>query len=419
MGLNQHLAAGTRPAPENRTQWYSIKNAAKSDEGPAELLIYDEIDSWFGVSAELLARDIAALDSERELTVRLNSPGGNIFDGIAILNAIRGHKGKVTTIVDGLAASAASFIAMGGDEVVMNRNAEMMIHKGHGIVIGEADDMRKQADLIDRLNENIAGIYAEKAGGTAEEWLATMGAETWYSAKEAVEAGLADRVIEPPKGGDDGGKNAKNRFDLSIFNHAGRSNAPAPRMPQAHNRTPQPVEAEAPNGKEPTVATLSESDLQKLGLDADADEAAISAKIAELTAPVEQAPPAEPSIDEATKVAAKFGMTVVNTAQYDQMAATVADLSARRDAAIQAENEAAITNALTTGRIDLKSADTWRGELAKNRESTMALLATLPENKAVPVDEIGHGVSREDQPENVEMAGVFAQVTGHTYGKDA
>ena len=181
------------------------------------MLIYDEIDSWFGVSAEALAREIAALDDNRELHVRINSPGGNVFDGVAILNALRGHPGKVTVIVDSLAASAASFIAMGGDEVVMNRDAEMMIHKASGLVVGGADDMRQQADLIDRLNDKMANIYAERAGGTVEDWLAMMASETWYSADEAVEAGLADRVENVTADREQ----AAAKFDLSIFAHAG------------------------------------------------------------------------------------------------------------------------------------------------------------------------------------------------------
>lgn len=162
---------------------------------------------------------------------------------------------------------------------------------------------------------------------------------------------------------------------------------------------------------------LSESALQKLGLDADADEDAINEAITNLP-DTEQAPP-DVTIEEAAKVAAKFGQKLVNTAQYDQLVATVADLSARRDAQVQADNEAAVTDALASGRIDAKSADTWRAELAKNRDGTLALLATLPANKAVPVDEIGHGVSREDTTQDAEMATVFSQITGKTFGKDA
>ena len=402
---------------EHGRRWYEIRNAAESDTGPAELLIYDEIDSWFGVAPEQLVKDLARVDAEREVVVRINSPGGYIYDGITILNALRGRQGKVTVVVDGLAASAASFIAMAGDEVVMNRNAEMMIHNGHGLVVGGFEDMRKMADNLERLNRNIASIYAEKAGGTVEDWLAVMAAETWYTADEAVEAGLADRVEESPQRDAAAAAKTKARAKaLAVFHYPGRQAAPAPRI-AARAQTPQPVEAEATQRKEPIVASLNESALQKLGLDAEADEAAVEAAIDALTS--EPTPPVEPTIDEAAKVAAKFGMSMVNTAKYDQMAAAVAQLESDRAERIKAEDEAAIKNALGTGRISAASADTWRGELAKNREGTLALLNTLPANSAVPVFETGHGVSREDQPEDVEKAGVFAQITGHAYGKDA
>ncbi|SBS73790.1 Gp4 [uncultured Mycobacterium sp.] len=364
------------------------------------------------VTSTTIADELAAIDGTPDLTVRINSRGGDAFDGVAILNVLRGYGGRVTTIVDGLAASAASFIAMAGAEIVMNRNSEMMIHNGHALAVGGADDMRKVADNLERVNANIASIYAERAGGSVEDWRALMADETWFTAEEAVAAGLADRV-ESIKGHD--ANKVKAFFDLSIFNHAGRSHAPAPRIPQAHTETPRNPEAE--KGKEATMATLSESALQKLGLDADADEDAINEAIEKFAAPEPTEAP-EPTIEEAAKVAAKFGQKLVNVAQFDQMAASVADLEARRDAAVKAENETAITNALSTGRIDAASADTWRAELGKNREGTLALLNTLPANKAVPVDEIGHGVHREENLD-AEMSTVYAQVTGKTYGKDA
>lgn len=394
-----------------KQSWYQIRNAAADSDGPAEILIYDEIDSWFGVAAEQLARDISALDAARELTVRINSPGGNVYDGVAILNSLRGHPGKVTVVIDGLAASAASVIAMGGDEIVMNRNSELMVHNGHGIAIGGREDMIKMADRLEAVNANLATIYAEKAGGTADEWRAVMAAETWYTAEEAVAAGLADRVEKQ----DDDARAVAAKFDLTTFAHAGRSAAPAPRFPQAHTVTPRNPEAE--KGKEPIVA-LSESALQKLGLDAEADETAINEAIEKIVAP-EPEPAAEPTIEQAAQIAAKFGQKLVNVANYDQMAATVADLQARNEATIKAENETAVTNALTSGRIDAASADTWRAELDKNRDGTLALLGTLPANKAVPVDEIGHGVSREDNVQDAEMATVAARITGKTFGKDA
>ncbi|WDW19909.1 capsid maturation protease [Mycobacterium phage LOCV5] len=403
-------ADGGKPAEP----WYRIQNKA-DDDTVAQVDIYDEIDWYWGVTAKNFRNELKALpDSVDTIELHINSPGGDVYEAIAIMNSLRQHKARVVTTVDGYAASSAGFIAVGAsDELIIAENSELMAHLPWAFMVGDAHDMRKMADDLERIGRNIASIFAARAGGSVDEWIDVLTAETWWSAQEAVDAGIADKVLAAPKR--DAKNAARNRFDLSVFNHAGRSQAPAPRIPQAHNRTPQPVEAEASEREEPTVGTLSESALQKLGLDADADDNAIEAAVAALAEKAEQAGSGsapEPSIEEATQIAAKFGMTVVNREAYDKMAATVADLSAAREQQIAAENEAAIQAALSDGRISLKVADTWRDELAKNRESTLALLNTLPRNSAVPVDEIGHGVTRDDAPEDAEKSGVFALITG-------
>ncbi|HUM06406.1 MAG TPA: head maturation protease, ClpP-related [Terriglobales bacterium] len=192
------------------------------DQSTTELFIYDEIGYW-GVTADDLVSELKNVHSDN-LTVRINSPGGDVFDGIAILNALRSYDGTVTTIVDGLAASAASFIFQAGAERVVMNNSEIMIHAASGLVIGNATDMRRMAESLDRVTSNIASVYAERAGGDVNSWLAAMDEETWYSADEAVSAGLADRV-EGRKS-----KEPENTFDLSIFAHRGRANAPAPQI---------------------------------------------------------------------------------------------------------------------------------------------------------------------------------------------
>ena len=390
---------------QNSQPWYQIRNAAEGATGPAEVLIYDEINSWFGVSAEALAREIGALDDSRELNVRINSPGGNVFDGVAILNALRGHPGKVTVIVDSLAASAASFIAMGGDEIVMNRDAEMMIHKASGLVVGGADEMRQQAELIDRLNVKMAGIYADRAGGTSDDWLAIMAAETWYSADEAVEAGLADRVETVAADREQ----VAAKFDLSIFSHAGRSNAPTPRIPQAHNRTSVGTPAEAEKKEEPVMATLSESALQKLGLDADADEAAIDAKIDELTAEGE---PVEPTLDEALKVAAKAGLaTNITTEALAGLQAQAAEGAEARAQQIRESDERIVDAAITEGKIAPARRDHHLQALAADREGHTAVLAGLQPG-LVPLAEKGHGVTADITNED---DAIYASL----FGKDA
>ncbi len=174
--------------------WYKMQSQTAT--APAEILIYDEI-GWYGFTATNFVNDLKKIEGD-EIVVRLNSPGGDVYDGVAILNALRGHKARITTVVDGLAASAASFIAMAGDEIVMSRNSELMIHDAWGMSVGNATELHKMADDLDRISNNIASIYAERAGGTPAEWRAVMQSETWYSAQEAVDAGLADRVVVKP-----------------------------------------------------------------------------------------------------------------------------------------------------------------------------------------------------------------------------
>lgn len=172
------------------------------------------------------------------------------------------------------------------------------------------------------------------------------------------------------------------------------------------------------------MATLSESALQKLGLDADADEAAIDEAVEKLTVTpdVGGAAPdvaAEPTIEQAAAIAAKFGQKLVDAAGHDQLVATVASLAARHEAEVANESESVIRDAVKSGRISPATADTWRDEIKKNPTGTKALIATLPENAALPVGEYGHGVDSEGSAVDAEMAGVYARLTGTQYGKDA
>lgn len=223
----------TRITARGPRDWYRIENAAKATE--ADVWIYDEIGYW-GTTADAFAREVAALDVSA-INLHLNTPGGSVFDGVAIHNTLRSHRAAVHVTIDGVAASIGSVIAMAGDTVTMGRGTEMMIHNPSGIVLGQAQDMREMADLLDRLAIDLAGFYVAKAGGNQEFWLERMAAETWYSAQEAVDAGLADSVLgaapaAPPA------EDAAN-WDLSAygFRHAGRGRAPSPAASARSNRT--------------------------------------------------------------------------------------------------------------------------------------------------------------------------------------
>ena len=166
----------------------------------------------------------------------MNSPGGGVFAGLAIANRLRDHKATVNVVVDGVAASIASVIAMAGDTVTMNRGATMMIHNPSGIVMGTADDMDQMAATLRKLAvDSIADAYMSKAGGQAQDWLDRMAAETWYSGPEAVALGLADSAVGDESDGGDGGGSGGNvaavvPFDITAygFRHASRADAPDP-----------------------------------------------------------------------------------------------------------------------------------------------------------------------------------------------
>jgi ATP-dependent Clp endopeptidase proteolytic subunit ClpP len=217
-----------------------LAQAPSTEEGVAKLRLYDVIDSWggsWGVSAKEFAAALDSLDpNTHTIQLHINSPGGEVFEGIAILNQLRTHPARVVAVVDGLAASAASFIAAGADEVVMGQNAELMIHDAWGLCVGNAADMRSLADRLDHLSNNIASVYAGKAGGTVADWRQAMLDETWYSAQEAVDAGLANSVTETAPA-----DAAQNAFDLSVFKHAGRAEAPAPKAPEKDEATQEAV----------------------------------------------------------------------------------------------------------------------------------------------------------------------------------
>ncbi len=205
--------------------WYRIENKASA---AAEVFIYDEIGGW-GVTAADFVKELQDITASR-IDLHLNTPGGEVFDGIAIYNALRNHKAQVTAYVDGLAASAGSFIAQAGDRRVMARQSQMMIHDGHAVCVGNAKDMATTAALLDKCSDNLASIYAERAGGSVADWRNVMRTETWYSAQEAVDAGLADEVasVSGPVVDD---------WDLSIFNFSGRPPAAVAEEPTPPAKT--------------------------------------------------------------------------------------------------------------------------------------------------------------------------------------
>ncbi len=192
--------AGT-PSPMPRAQ---LKMEAMPSTG-TDLYLYEAIGGWMGIEPMDVVRALAGATGD--LRVHINSPGGSIFDGAAIYAAIKAYAGgRKTSIIEGVAASAASFIALAADEVETTDLGVMMIHDGAASAYGMTqDDLMELADLVGMLSDNIAAVYAAKAGGTAAEWRDVMReGDSWYNAQAQIDAKLADRIsgatlpAEPP-----------------------------------------------------------------------------------------------------------------------------------------------------------------------------------------------------------------------------
>ena len=205
--------------------WYSIRARTSG----TEVLIYDEIGAY-GVTAKGFLAELGALPDDAAIDLRLNSPGGSVFDAVAIYNALKRHPGEITVWIDGIAASAASYIAMAGDTIVMPENAFLMIHDPSGLVMGTAEDMRSTAEALDKVKGSLTQGYAAKSGKSDDEIATLMAAETWLDAQDALDLGFIDRIAEPVK--------LAASFDVARFR-----NAP-PEVVEAASEPDEPVATE-------------------------------------------------------------------------------------------------------------------------------------------------------------------------------
>ena len=170
----------------------------------AEILLYDQIadfdsEKWGCIRAKSLINKIKELGKIDNITLRINSVGGDVFEAQAIYSYLKSHPANITVKIDGLAASAASFIAMVGDKVIMPRNTLMMIHNPAGGVWGQADDMRGTAEILDKIRDTIANVYIAKTGLDREKINSMMDAETWMDADEALNLKFCDEIGDPVK----------------------------------------------------------------------------------------------------------------------------------------------------------------------------------------------------------------------------
>lgn len=411
-------------------EWFSMaRNEADPTKG--EIYVYDVIDPYWGVSAQGFAEALTALGDVTEIAMYVNSPGGAVSQALSMRAMLARHPAKITAYVDGMAASAASFLITGADEIVMSANSELMIHDASNYAYGNAAEMRSNAERLDRVSDNIAEMYAGRAGGEPADWRALMVAETWYSDKEAVEAGLADRIAEvptktaAPADGD-------NVFDLSVYAHAGRRAAPDPlrtaavataRRKLVTERNYSPADADAKilasmverRGDRPaepgTTTTTNQEGVDhmadiikglrtRLGIKAEAtltdDQLleAVDQALAERAEPVTNAvPEGTVLIDSAALEELRNAATLGATAHADLTAARRAGIVdkaidegripvARRDqylALVNADEEGAVEviNSLAAGLVVNTKAKSYTGGVAEATDDDDTLFATF------------------------------------------
>ena len=359
----------------------------------ADLYLYDPIDSYggyWGVSAKEFATALAALPNDTtEIHLHLNCPGGEVWDAWAIVNLLKRHKARVVAYVDGIAASAGSLLAVEATETVMGFGAQLMIHDAWNIAIGNEESFRAQADLLAKDSDAIAAAYARKAGGDVDAWRALMRAETWYSAEEAVAAGLADRAEES----ESGSTSKASLSDLSLFRYAGRDHAPAP----------QRIARAAASLKPPSSSEPVESNHQKENAMSDAlkkglrDRLGITASADELTdelllAAVDEA--LNERAEETPTNKAPEGTVLLDEGKYQALQADAAAGRAARDEQVRAQRAALVESAIKDGKVPPARRDHWIAALNADEEGASAALAALAPG-LIPTESLGHSVEVE------------------------
>ena len=374
----------------------------------AEVFFYGVIGDWDN-TAEQLVNDLKAFE-HGDITVRIHSWGGDAFDGLAIMNALRAHEGHVTCVVEGVCASAASVIAVGGaDTLIMRPNAELMIHDAWALVDGNADELTRLAGQLSKLSDEYAAVYARKAGGDPAVWREAMRLESWFTAEEAVMVGLADRV-------EDGRETA----DVQELVGA---------MAKARHYTSR-AEAGRPAILDQLKKGAHVSSLEKiahmLGVDGASDEAVVLEALAEaleeraeagtdVEATVE--PVAETAetvedvedVDESDTEAAGSelesdddeassgeALTVtVDAALYEELKKAAAFGREAQARAEIAEREALVDEAVKDGRISAAARGRWCKALESDPVDAKQRLAAMPSG-FIPRSEIGHGLDAEE-----------------------
>lgn len=379
--LKDPAAQRSHTPPESRAGHRGDTSATRIQnigDRTAEVMIYGTItpDPWFEdeVSAAGFVRQISELDVDT-ITVRINSGGGDVYDALAILNALRSHPAEITTVVEGMAASAASYIAQAGNKVIVRPNAEIMIHDASGICIGNAERMSQYAEWLDRISDNIASIYAERAGGDTATWRDLMRAETWFTAEEAVESGLADQVTDAAT--------ATATASTPVENHQRPAFRPAAQAPATAGQ----------HRKETDTMDLRQMVAARLGIADDADDTTI---VNALTEALTERADDNLSVSRITDLAKSHGLRVVDETKWDEMTNALIEFRESEAKRQATERAAVVDTAIERGKITAARRDHFIALMDADTEGTRNLLESLPDELAVPINELGHQSENPD-----------------------
>jgi ATP-dependent Clp endopeptidase proteolytic subunit ClpP len=367
--------------------WFTITN--KASDPAAEIDIFNEIGVW-GVTAKDFANALKQVPKDREILLRINSPGGSIFDGHAIYNMLAERRDKVVAKVIGIAASMASIIMLAGRRVIAAENAVIMIHNPAASAGGDSDDMRKMADLLDKLKTQLVAAYVKKTGKTEKDVTDAMDETTWFTAAEAKDWGLVDEVGNAVK--------AVASFDINKFGavpdritnlFTGGVTASTNHQTQVSMKNLLAVLVEA--------KLLASADLSD-----DAAAALVRAALAN------QSAQAKAVADENTTLKSQLEAANKKVEAANKELATA--LKARADSAIDA--------AVKAGKIkdDKDVRAKWVEAYVANEEASKALLASLAEQKpargSAPIVTTQAPKTESDQPVltgRARVAAAFSQ----------
>lgn len=219
------------------------------NESEATIYIYDVIDSYWGVSALAIIDAVTQAGDAQTLHVRINSPGGDVFESRAIMAAIGRFKGKTIAHIDSLAASAATSVALACDEVEMSDGAFFMIHCAMGFAFGDKSDMRETADLLEKVEGAIVNDYTTKTGKDSAEIIAMMEEETWMDANEALANGFVDRIAQPKE-------KPSNTWNLAAYAKAPAALSEPPKNPENEEPAPEGFFSSVKNANKLKLATV-------------------------------------------------------------------------------------------------------------------------------------------------------------------